>query len=172
MTKEFSTVFVVIDALDDCDEDNRARLDFLKDIPSLQPTVRIFATSRPIRSIEQDFRGAPQVKIHPQNADIDEFVQGRLESEPKLHAHVTADAGLVQFIRDSVLEKCQGMSVRTTFVYVFWTSDGSRFLLAKLHMDALAKKTKYSKVAVLNAASRLPSELDATQHNALELVNS
>ena len=73
---------MVFDALDECDEDNRARLDFLKDIRSLQPTVRTFATSRPIRSIEQDCQGAPQVKIHPQNADIDEFVQGRLESEP------------------------------------------------------------------------------------------
>ena len=89
-------------------------------------------------------------------------MQGRLESEPKLHAHVTADARFAQFIRDAVLKKCQGMSVRTTFVYVFWTSEGSRFLLAKLHMDALAKKAKYSKIAVLNAASRLPSELDAT----------
>ena len=75
---------------------------------------------------------------------------------------MTADAGIAHFIRDVVLEKCQGISVRTTFVYVFWPSDGSRFLLAKLHMDALAKKAKCSKIAVLNAASRLPSELDAT----------
>ncbi|KAK3176371.1 hypothetical protein OEA41_007694 [Lepraria neglecta] len=155
VAKEFSTVFVVIDALDECDEDNRARLDFLKDIRSLQATVRIFATSRPIRSIEQDFQGAVQVKIHPQNADIDEFVQGRLESEPKFHAHVTVDAGLAQFIRDAVLEKCQGY----------------QFRLAKLHMDALAKKAKCSKIAVINAASRLPSELNATYHDALERIN-
>ena len=123
-------------------------------------------------ALSRIFRGAPQVKIHPQNADIDEFVQRRLESEPKLHAHATANAGLVQFIRDAVLEKRQGMSVRTTFVYLFWTSDGSRLLLAKLHMDALAKKTKCSKIAVINAASLLPSELNATYHDALERINS
>ena len=39
-------------------------------------------------------------------------------------------------------------------------------------MDALAKKAKCSKIAVINAASRLPSELNATYHDALERINS
>lgn len=47
-----------------------------------------------------------------------------------------------------------------------------RFLLAKLHMDSLRQKAKYSKTALRKAANELPKELDALYDSTMERVNS
>jgi ankyrin repeat protein len=44
--------------------------------------------------------------------------------------------------------------------------------MAKLHLDALARKAKYSKNAFLEAIDRLPKELDGTYHDALQRISN
>ena len=76
----YSTVFIVIDALDEC----RVRTRLLPEIFNLQikSGVSIFATSRSIPDIIEKFRGSISVEIRATEDDVQRYLDGRIsESE-------------------------------------------------------------------------------------------
>jgi Cdc6-like AAA superfamily ATPase len=78
----YSTVFIVIDALDECQA--RLRTELLREIFSLQikSGVSIFATSRFIPDIIEKFRGSISVEIRATEEDVQRYLDGRIsESE-------------------------------------------------------------------------------------------
>lgn len=175
MARRFRKIFVVIDALDECDEDRGTRQEFLSEVQSLQPLFHIMVTSRPLRSINEEFENALRIEIYARDADVEEYVQSRLEKDAKLSKMTKSDPGFRQFLEGAVVDRCKGMSVKTIRILLLNAMDMLillRFLLAKLHMDTLAKKAKYNKKAVQLAASQLLSELDSTYDQALERINS
>jgi hypothetical protein len=48
----------------------------------------------------------------------------------------------------------------------------SRFLLTKLHLDAICRKARYNKKALREAVKQLPTQLDQTFEDALQRINS
>jgi Cdc6-like AAA superfamily ATPase len=76
----YSTVFIVIDALDEC----QVRTRLLPEIFNLQikSGVSIFATSRFIPDIIEKFRGSISVEIRATEEDVQRYLDGRIsESE-------------------------------------------------------------------------------------------
>jgi len=76
----YSTVFIVIDALDEC----QVRTRLLSEIFSLQikSGASIFATSRFIPDIIEKFRGSTSVEIRATEEDVQRYLDGRIsESE-------------------------------------------------------------------------------------------
>jgi hypothetical protein len=71
------TVYMVIDALDECQEGTRRQ--FLAKLRDLQAVrdIRVMATSRFIPDIEDAFREAPRLEVRASGEDIKRFVIGQ-----------------------------------------------------------------------------------------------
>ncbi len=80
-----SKVFIVADALNECRTADSCRTKFLSAIFSLQDKtgVNIFATSRPIPDITDQFRGAVSMQILATKDDIQKYLHGHLPELPK-----------------------------------------------------------------------------------------
>jgi hypothetical protein len=82
----YSRVFIVVDALDECQASNNCRSIFLSEIFNLQVKygVNIFATSRFIPDITEKFNGSKSLEIRAHNGDILKYLDGRIsQSESK-----------------------------------------------------------------------------------------
>lgn len=82
----YSIVFIIIDALDECQVSDDCRTRFLSETFSLQAKcgVNIFATSRFIPEIIEKFDGSISLEIRAQDQDVRKYIQGRiLQSESK-----------------------------------------------------------------------------------------
>ena len=158
----YHTVFVVIDALDECDNEDRTGMRLFDALKCLQPNVRLLITSRPLPDIVKEFENEPRIEIRAPDTDIRDFVRSRLEVEPRLKKHMQADTKFGELIEDAVVEKSEGM-----FLMAKLHVDA----LIKLHVDALIKWAKYSKMAVRRALHELPKELDITYDQAWHRIN-
>jgi len=99
----YSKVFIVIDALDECREDNATRAEFLQVLRSLPGNVNLMVTSRELPSIARDFRGKKRLTIRANDEDVKRYVRGRIALAPR---HLQ---GLQETIVNKVVEKVQGM---------------------------------------------------------------
>ncbi|KAF2234280.1 hypothetical protein EV356DRAFT_485663, partial [Viridothelium virens] len=139
--QKYSKVYVILDALDECEKDHGTRL--LKELRAFQPLVRILITSRfPVGEDSALFDTTEQLRIRASTADLTEYVDKRIESEAKLSNSVRKDPSLGQIIADTIAEKAQGM-----------------FLLARFHMDTLLEEHTPKKVR--KALAALPQGEDA-----------
>jgi hypothetical protein len=76
-----SQVFIVIDALDECQAANGCRTKFLTEIFNLQAKseIHLFATSRFIPEITEKFRGSISLEIRASNDDIGRYLEANME---------------------------------------------------------------------------------------------
>jgi hypothetical protein len=109
--RRMSKVFIIIDALDECSENNGTRKGFLTEIQKLEHTVHLLVTSRDIPSIEHEFQNASRLRIQPTNTDIRKYLECRIASEPQLERHCKKDLNLRALIIDSLVSEAKGMYV-------------------------------------------------------------
>jgi hypothetical protein len=62
----FSKVYIIVDALDECDEGNKTRSSLLAQLRNLDRRVQLFFTSRRLGDIENLLSGAVQFEIRAQ----------------------------------------------------------------------------------------------------------
>jgi Cdc6-like AAA superfamily ATPase len=82
----YSRVFIIIDALDECQVSEGCRSRFLSEIFTLQQKceVNIFATSRFILEVTEKFKGHTSLEIRAHNEDVRKYLEGRiLQSDRK-----------------------------------------------------------------------------------------
>jgi hypothetical protein len=104
--RRYSKVFVVVDALDECvdDETRTALLTTLKDLP-----VNLFVTSRHALMIEEKFDGIKRLDIRAHDDDVRRYVEKRIFREDRLAKHVKADPSLRDDIINKVVDSTKGM---------------------------------------------------------------
>lgn len=104
----FSTVYVVIDALDECEDSDGSRRQFLAKLQDLQAEqdVRLLATSRFISEIEEEFKQAEILEIRASEDDVRRFVAGQISRLPKC---IQRDSALQQFVEERITERVDGM---------------------------------------------------------------
>ena len=92
----YPTVYLVIDALDECQESTRRH--FLAKLRDLQAVrdVRLMATSRFILDIEDAFRKAPRLEVRASTEDIECFVTGQTDRLPPCIRRSTVLQEMVQ----------------------------------------------------------------------------
>ena len=75
----YAKVFVVIDALDECENSDDCRNVFLSQLFNLQKicSMNILATSRPIPEIMERFSGH-KLEIHAHESDVEKYLEGRI----------------------------------------------------------------------------------------------
>ncbi|KAI9792977.1 MAG: hypothetical protein M1816_001299 [Peltula sp. TS41687] len=147
----YTRAFIVVDALDECAEDQGIRRDLLGELESLSDIVHLMATSRPHVIIDQHFNGIRELHIHADDKDIEEYVRRRIQQESRLARHVKADPTLEDDMVKMIVANSKGM-----------------FLLARLHMDSLV--SKHTRREVRKSLVNLPEGLNSTYTEAMERV--
>jgi len=104
----YSRVFIVIDALDECSTSNGCRMGILSTIQSLQALghINVLATSRFIPEITERFRTASQVEIQADSSDVRAYLSGNMTRLPKA---VQKNAELREEIISKIVEIVGGM---------------------------------------------------------------
>ena len=105
---KFSTVYVVIDALDECPDSNGNRRQFLAQLQDLQAKtdLRLMVTSRYIPEIIAKFRGALMLEVRAHDEDVRRFVAGQIYRLPKC---IQRDITLQEMVQNKVTEAVDGM---------------------------------------------------------------
>lgn len=106
---EFSKVFLLVDALDECPEDNGCRENLLKELQALQPTVNIMFTTRFRELVYSRFEKPMMLEIVATDDDLHKYIEGRISSQRKLLKHVQRDVTLSKAIVESVIGNAKGM---------------------------------------------------------------
>jgi hypothetical protein len=87
----FSKVYVVVDALDECNENDGTRDCLLAELQKLQPTLHLLITSRPhVYNIEHMFEETASLDVLATNEDIKIYLNKRIQNEIKLKRIVKA----------------------------------------------------------------------------------
>ncbi|KAN0069115.1 hypothetical protein V8E54_012744, partial [Elaphomyces granulatus] len=123
VTACYSRAFIIIDALDECQVSHEGRGKFLQEIFNLQVKtgVNIFATSRFIQEIENQFNRSIKLEIRASDADMQKYLDGKLQNS---QSWVLKNHYLQEEIKSRIAKAADGM-----------------FLLAQLYVDSLAYKT-------------------------------
>ncbi|KAL4961712.1 ankyrin repeat domain-containing protein [Aspergillus stella-maris] len=151
MSAQLSRVFIVVDALDECE--SIARESLLAAIHSLQDqyNVNFLATSRYIPDTIAAFESCPSLEIRATMEDVWRYLRSQLSRLPSFVA------------RNKELQ-CEIIAEVSKAV-------GGMFLLAKLHLDSLVGKR--SQKAVQTALKSLPSgsnPYDSAYQTAMERI--
>ncbi|KAK4170833.1 ankyrin repeat-containing domain protein [Triangularia setosa] len=138
----FSRIFIVVDALDECQLGSQSKL--LTEIFALQSKTgaNIFATSRSILGITERFKDGVSLEIQAQPEDVERYIKGNVTRMPSC---VTQNRDLQKEIITKITQAVDGM-----------------FLLAQLHLDSL--KGKRSPKAVRTALETLHKGSQAYDH--------
>jgi Cdc6-like AAA superfamily ATPase len=115
----FSRLFIIVDALDECQVSEGCRLKLLSEIFNLQVKcdINIFATSRFDRGIEQSFESSIKLEIRATEEDVRTYLNHRMSST---RAFLRKNQKLQEDIKSKIIDVVDGM-------YVF------PFLLDNLH---------------------------------------
>lgn len=98
--KSYERVFIVLDALDECQESNNCRIRFMEGLFSLkQCGAKIFATSRPLTDITDRFDKGTWLEICASDDDIRTYVDSQISqggSKILLEMRAEASAGIAK----------------------------------------------------------------------------
>jgi ankyrin repeat domain-containing protein 50 len=106
-----SRAFIIVDALDECDETNGTRSGLIAELLGLPPIANLLVTSRHVLSIEDKLNQSPRLEIRASDMDVRIYLEDRIQKESRLKRHVQADPSLRNSIIDTIVKKVQGMSV-------------------------------------------------------------
>jgi len=112
--RTFSKVFIVLDALDECQEDYQGRL--IAELESISSTVYLMVTSRPLDLIKQRFQGACHLDINAMDGDVRKYIESRIrrgqtKNEILLAQLVQENRGLQYSIVEKIVTNARGMFV-------------------------------------------------------------
>lgn len=104
----YSTVHIVVDALDECQDSDGTRRQFLAKLRDLQAgrDVRVMATSRFIPEIVDAFDKALELEVHASKGDVKRFVTGQLYRLPEC---IRRDPALQEIVEEKIVEAVDGM---------------------------------------------------------------
>ena len=104
----YARVFIIVDALDECQIYNGYRQNLLSSLFDLQERYRanLFATSRPILSIEKEFEKNSKLEIRASEQDVRRYLNGHMRLLP---GFVTRSIKLQEEIKTAIIKAIEGM---------------------------------------------------------------
>ncbi|KAJ6264531.1 ankyrin repeat [Drechslerella dactyloides] len=156
MVAMFSRVFIVIDALDECQISDNCRHQLLLALLRLHTEceINIFATSRHIRDISERFElnhSTAILEILADDEDLRNFLDGQImqSNRPLLRQHCVE-------VRNKIAKAVGGM-----------------FLLARLHFESIKFKTSYRDLkTALGALATGETAYKVAYDEAMERINN
>jgi hypothetical protein len=106
----YSRVFIIVDALDECQAHNGCRTRFLSETFSLQTKcgANLFATSRFIPEIQKRFEGSVSIEIRASNEDVRSYLDGHMF---RLPGFVCRSQELQDEVKTEIVKAVGGMYV-------------------------------------------------------------
>ncbi|KZL84696.1 ankyrin repeat protein [Colletotrichum incanum] len=151
VSKSFSRVFFVVDAVDECQADG-CRPKFLSTLFNLirSHSVRanVFATSRFMSDIERKFEGSIRREIKAVDQDVCRYIQQYL---PEIFTRITPLPGLEVEITNGIVSAVSGM-----------------FLLAQLYLASLKDTTSVAEVRTVLKGFKIQQSVRNGVENAME----
>lgn len=146
---EFSEVYLVIDALDECDPKDH-RKPFLNWLQSLD-FCRLFLTSRPHpNDLQRAFKGYPQITIEASNDDVEKYLRATIADDED--AMDLMDDDLVEHVVTTITENAQGI-----------------FLLPRLQIQTILNEP--TRRGMRDALKELPPSLNENLGQTLKRIN-
>lgn len=104
----YSTVYIVIDALDECKDHDGTRHQFLTKLQDLRVSqdIRLMVTSRFIPEIMDAFKDSPRLEVQASNDDVKHFVAGQTY---RLSRCIQKSSALQEMVQDKIVEAADGM---------------------------------------------------------------
>lgn len=108
-TRNCSTVFIVLDALDECSDQN-TRVKVLSELKKLQSNLRLMTTGRPnITEVTDIFKDTISVDIRASDNDLEKYVEAQIENHIGMQRHIKKNGDLRTEIQDTIVSKANGM---------------------------------------------------------------
>lgn len=111
----FFRVYIVVDALDECDESNKTRSTLLNHLQSLGLHVQLLFTSRPLGEVPLD---AVQFEVTAQEDDMRKYLRFQIKKEAGLAKLCHDNGGFEDEIFDKLIARAGGMSVYKPFLFM------------------------------------------------------
>jgi hypothetical protein len=104
----FRNTYLVIDALDECIDEDSTHLKLLQGIPKLQQctNLRVLATYRHIPDIQDEFVGVPVLEVRASDDDIERFAKECLIQKPRC---IKKDEDMKKMVQESIAVASGGM---------------------------------------------------------------
>ncbi|KAJ6517782.1 hypothetical protein DFH09DRAFT_1287642 [Mycena vulgaris] len=148
--KEFSQVFIIVDAMDEYPEFQREIL--LQQLAVMGSNVNLMITSRPNISPEpSSFPNLETLDVQAAPEDIRGYIDAQIKLSPRLSKHIQKKPMLHEEIHAKITDTVAGM-----------------FLLARLHIESLREEATIK--AVRKALEHLPKGLDTTYDSAMKRI--
>jgi ankyrin repeat protein len=170
VTMLYSRVFIIVDALDECQISDGCRQRFLTGLFNLQEKcgVNLFATSRPLSSIEKEFEGNLKLEIRASEGDVRRYLEGRMLQLP---GFVAWSLELKEETKTDIINAVDGMYV-VCFGHQLNHANLARFLLAQLYLESLTGKRSPKAVrAALKNLVTGSGAYDRAYEDAMERIN-
>ena len=108
--KEYSKVYVVVDALDECIDEKGIRPQLLERLHCLQSEVdlRLMITSRPTSEVEEEFGQIPKLEIRANDEDVNRFTAEQMHKLPNC---IKRSEDLRRSVPGIIAEAADGMLV-------------------------------------------------------------
>ncbi|KAL8729051.1 MAG: hypothetical protein Q9166_004968 [cf. Caloplaca sp. 2 TL-2023] len=142
---ELDRVYIIIDALDECDR--KHRVGFLKALEDLKGCAKVFVTSRPYLK-DSGFQTTLQIEIKAHTADLRKYIDHQIEL-----SDISDD--FADVFRNGVVDKV----IR---------SAQEMFLLAVLHVQTILNEPTVGEME--EAVDRLPQTLHATFNETIQRI--
>jgi Cdc6-like AAA superfamily ATPase len=106
----YSRVFIIVDALDECQVSNGCRIRFLSEIFNLQEKrqASLFVTSRFIPEFDEKFKESMRLEIRASNQDVRRYLDSRMSQLPGC---VLRSLELQNEIKAEIIKAVHGMYV-------------------------------------------------------------
>jgi hypothetical protein len=111
----YSKAFIIVDALDECDESSGSRRDLIAQLLRLPPNISLMITSRDVPSIQHKLSHFCRLEVRANDADVRTYLERRIKREERLARHVEADPALRHTILETIMKKVKGMLVLFLF---------------------------------------------------------
>jgi hypothetical protein len=104
----FSRVYVVVDDLDECPDQDGTRSELLEFCRSFEGRIdlRLMATSRRIPDIVEKFKCSSQLEVRASDADVKRYVAGKVD---RLAKCIQRDGDLQELVQNKIVEVADGM---------------------------------------------------------------
>ncbi|KAJ7582098.1 ankyrin repeat-containing domain protein [Mycena floridula] len=151
---EYSHVYLVVDAFDECSEDIRKK--FLSRLRSLTDStcLHILVTSRPLLSLKNQFKDDQRINVRAHDDDVRAHILHQIQEHESLETLVKGgQAGFEDEIVTQLIEKAAGM-----------------FLLVHLHFESL--KNIPNRQMLREALALLPDEIHDSYNKTMDRIES
>lgn len=101
------SIFIVIDALDECED--RARLDLCRQLQDLPDNVHLLITSRDIPELGELIKPSAKLEIRADDNDIKSYLEDRIARPSRLQENIRSEPKLQTLVIETICKQAQGM---------------------------------------------------------------